>query len=142
MKLGQKVFYVSTSILEIVLLIAAYMVNYFTKTRMGMARHVIHKNYTLESTYPIEILKYGLIIFFILIMIILLILYNKRKANLLEIVKKINIEMIVSILFFTIFVTIGSTESMRSFYYVSAILALLVFIQSIKTFIGIMWYKK
>ena len=42
-----KIFYdpLDILIIEIILLIGAYMVNYFTTRIMGMLRHVIHKNY-------------------------------------------------------------------------------------------------
>lgn len=142
MKLGQKIFYISTTILEVVLMIAAYIVNYFTKTRMGMGRHVIHKNYILENTYPMGFLKYSIILLFLVMMVIVVFMYSKRKDNLLEIAKKMNIAMIISTILFAVFIIIGSIESMRAFYYVSAILSIVVLIQIIKTFIGIMWYRK
>lgn len=142
MKLGQKIFYTVTTILEVMLLISAYMVNYFTKSKMGMARHVIHKNYVLESLYPIEIIKYVISIFLVILMLIVVYLYTNKKLTLQSKVKKMIITTIVSVIVFVVFILIGSTQVIRSFYYISTILLVVILLQIIKTFLAIIWYKK
>ena len=68
MQKAKKICYVVTTILECLLLIGAYMVNYFTQSKMGMLRHVIHKNYVWEEKYPIaNIINATIIAFIILI---------------------------------------------------------------------------
>lgn len=141
MEKGKKIFYILTTIVEVLLLIGAYMVNYFIKTRMGMMRHVVHKNYVWESTYPIETIKYVSITALVILMAIVLILYMKRKSNLKKIVNTMVITMVVVVLSFTVFLLIFSAEKIRAFYYISAIFSLLTLIQIIKTFIGVILYK-
>ncbi len=137
----KKIFYILTTILEILLLIGAYMVNYFTHKKMGMLRHVVHKNYVWENKYPIETIQYISIIALIILMLLVLILYIKRKAKLKKIVTTMSITMVIFVLFFTGFILIYSAEEIRAFYYMSFMIGLMTLIQIIKTFIGIIWYK-
>lgn len=142
MKKAKKIFYILTTILEILLLIGAYMVNYFTHKKMGMLRHVIHKNYVWEDKYPMINIQYATIITLIILMLLVLILYMKRKSMLEKIVTIMSITMIIFVLSFTGFILIYSTEEIRAFYYISFILGLMTLIQIIKTFIGVIWYTK
>ncbi|WP_195939100.1 hypothetical protein [Romboutsia sp. 1001713B170131_170501_G6] len=117
------------------------MVNYFTHKKMGMLRHVVHKNYVWENKYPIETIQYISIIALIILMLLVLILYIKRKAKLKKIVTTMSITMVIFVLFFTGFILIYSAEEIRAFYYMSFMIGLMTLIQIIKTFIGIIWYK-
>ena len=141
MKKGKKIFYILTTLLQVLLLIGAYTVNYFTHKKMGMLRHVVHKNYVWENQYSIANIQYGAIISLFILMILVLIFYLKRKSTLKEIVTIMNITMIIAVLSFTAFVLIYSTVEIRAFYYISFIFYLTTLIQIIKTFIGVIWYK-
>lgn len=142
MEKAKKILYILTTVVEVLLLIGAYMVNYFTHAKMGMARHVIHKNYVWENTYPIENIQYAVIIAMIILMLLVLIVYMKRRAMLKKIVTTMSIIMVISVISFTGFILIYSTEEMRAFYYMSFILGITVLIQIIKTFIGVLVCNK
>ena len=137
----KSIFYILTTILEILLLIGAYMVNSFTNKKMGMSRHVIHKNYVWENQYPITNIQYTYIVALILLAIFVLVLYIKRKNILRKIVTVMSITMVISVVLFTGFTLIYSTEEIRAFYYISFILGLATLIQIIKTLIGVVWYN-
>lgn len=137
----KKIFYVLTTTIEILLLVGAYMVNYFTHKKMGMLRHVVHKNYVWEDKYPIQTIQYIAIIALITLMLLVLILYMKRKVRLKKIVTTMSITMVILVLFFIGFILIYSAEEIRAFYYISVMLGLMTLIQIIKTFIGVIWYK-
>lgn len=141
MEKAKKIFYIVTTVLEVLMLIGAYMVNYFTQKKMGMLRHVVHKNYVLEEQYPIANIQYASIIVLTILMLLVLILYMKRKNMLKKIVTTMNITMVILVLFFTGFVLLYSAEEIRAFYYITAIFGLITLIQIIKTFIGVIWYK-
>lgn len=141
MEKTKKILYILTTILEVLLLIGAYMFNYFTKKKMGMSRHVISKNYVWENTYPMTNIQYAIITALIILMILVLILYIKRKNNLKKIVTIMSITMVILVLLFTGFILIYSTEKIRAFYYIGSIFGLITLIQIIKTFIGVMWCK-
>ncbi|MCU9810110.1 hypothetical protein LEQ06_19395 [Paraclostridium sp. AKS46] len=76
---AKKIFYVLVTILEALMLVGAYLVNYFTHAKMGMLRHVVHKNYIWEQEYPIQTIKYVAILALAVLMLIVLVMYLKRK---------------------------------------------------------------
>ncbi|HSQ87473.1 hypothetical protein [Romboutsia sp.] len=141
MEKAKKILYIMTTILEVLMLIGAYMINYFTHKKMGMLRHVIHKNYIWEEKYPITNIQYAAILALILLMLVVLMLYIKRKPKLKKIVTIMNITMVIFVISFIGFTLIYSTEEIRAFYYISLILGLVTLTQIIKTFIGTIWYK-
>ena len=141
MEKAKKILYIMTTILEVLMLIGAYMINYFTHKKMGMLRHVIHKNYIWEEKYPITNIQYAAILALILLMLAVLIIYIKRKPKLKKIVTIMNITMVIFVISFIGFTLIYSTEEIRAFYYISLILGLVTLTQIIKTFIGTIWYK-
>lgn len=138
MKRSKKIFYILATILEVLLLIGASMINYFTNSKMGMLRHVVYKNYIWEDAYPIVNIEYAAIISLIMLMILVLVIYMKRKK---KIVTIINISMLIVVLSFVGFVLIYSTEEIRAFYYVSTMFYLIALIEIIKAFIGVIGCK-
>jgi len=138
---AKKIFYILTTILEVLMLVGAYIVNYFTHSRMGMLRHVVHKNYVWEQQYSIATIKYAAILALVILMLIVLTLYFKRKPILKKIVTVMSITMVIFVLAFFAFTLIYSAEEVRAFYYISSIFGVVTLIQIIKTFIGVMWYK-
>ena len=141
MQTAKKVFYILVTIVEALMLVAAYLVNYFTHAKMGMLRHVVHKNYIWEQEYPIQTIKYVSILALAILMLIVLIMYLKRKHMLKKIVTIMNITMILFVIAFATFVLVCSSEEIRAFYYMSTIFGVVTLIQIIKTFIGVIWYK-
>ncbi|MGL5716302.1 MAG: hypothetical protein ACRCXT_21500 [Paraclostridium sp.] len=139
MKKTQKILYILATAIQMLLLISAYMINYFTKSRMGMARHIIHKNYVLESTYPITNIKYITIIVLVVLMVVLLTMYIKRKRHKSKILTRINITMALFISAFCGFISIYSSEKIRAFYYISGIFLVIILIQVTKAFVGLLY---
>lgn len=138
---AKKIFYVLVTIVEALMLVGAYLVNYFTHAKMGMLRHVVHKNYIWEQKYPIQTIKYGSILALVILMLIVLVMYFKKKYMLKKIVTIMSITMVLFVIAFAIFVLMYSSEEIRAFYYMSAIFGAVTLIQIIKTFIGVIWYK-
>ncbi|WGX76569.1 hypothetical protein QJS64_05365 [Paraclostridium bifermentans] len=138
---AKKIFYILITVLEAMMLVGAYLVNYFTHAKMGMLRHVVHKNYIWEQQYPIQNIKYVSILALSVLMLIVLIMYLKRKNILEKIVTIMNVTMVIFVIAFATFVLMYSSEEIRAFYYMSAIFGVVTLIQIIKTFIGVIWYK-
>ena len=141
MKTANKIFYIVATLLEVSLLIGAYVVNYFTHKKMGMLRHVVYKNSFWEDKYPIVQIEYISIVLLVILMILVFTLYAKRKAKLKNSVLIMNIAMVVLVVFYTGFTLLYSTEELRAFYYMSLMLGVATFIQVIKSFIGVLFYK-
>ncbi|GAA0102671.1 hypothetical protein UT300012_33860 [Paraclostridium bifermentans] len=138
---AKKIFYVLVTIVEALMLVGAYLVNYFTHAKMGMLRHVVHKNYIWDQKYPIQTIKYVSILVLVILMLIVLVMYFKKKYMLKKIVTIMSITMVLFVIAFAIFVLMYSSEEIRAFYYMSAIFGAVTLIQIIKTFIGVIWYK-
>jgi len=141
MKKMNKVFYAIATILQIILLVGTYVVNYFTQKRMGMMRYVIYKNGIFEKSYPIEKLQYLGIIVFIILMILVLGFYIKRKSKLNKSVLNMNIVMVVLTSIYVGFTLLYSTEDFRAFYFMSLMLGVATLIQTIKTFLSVFLCK-
>ncbi|KKY02536.1 hypothetical protein VN21_02675 [Paraclostridium benzoelyticum] len=138
---SKKIFYVLLTLVEAIMLVGAYLVNYFTHAKMGMLRHVAHKNYVWEQQYSIQNIKYVSILVVVILMLIVLRMYLKRKHILEKIVTIMNVTMVVFVIAFATFILMYSSEEIRAFYYMSAIFGIVTLIQIIKTFIGVIWYK-
>lgn len=142
MKIWKKSFYVLLTLIEIIMIVAMFLVNYFTKTKMGMLRHIVHKNYLLEQQYPIQLIKYLSIIFLITMMILVLRIYFKRRNSIKNILIIMNFVMVLMIFLFIYFILVYSTYDIRAFYYISIMFFVATVLQIIKTWIGIIFYKK
>lgn len=127
--------------LQVLLLVGTYVVNYFTRKRMGMLRFVIYKNINWEQSYPIEQLQYLAIIIFAVLMILVLAIYLKRKSQLSKNILNMNIIMVILILIYSGFNLLYSTEDFRAFYFMSVMLAVVTFIQIVKIFFSIILFK-
>lgn len=141
MKKLNKGFYIIVSVLQILLLIGMYVVNYFTRKRMGMLRFVIYKNSTWESLYPIAKIQYLVIALFAILMISILVFYLKRKSQLNKNTLSRNIVMIVLVVIYLGFNLLYSTEDFKAFYFMNAMLAVVTFLQIIKVFFVVLLCK-
>ena len=141
MKRLNKIFYIILTMLQVLLLVGTYVVNYFTRKRMGMLRCVIYKNINWEQSYPIEQLQYLAIIIFAVLMILVLAIYLKRKSQLSKNILNMNIIMVILILIYSGFNLLYSTEDFRAFYFMSVMLAVVTFIQIVKIFFSIILFK-
>lgn len=68
-------------ILELLVIISAYGVHYFTKTRMGMLRHMVYLNSKWENAVPIPTIKWIAICIITALIIIQYLRYRKRKVH-------------------------------------------------------------
>ena len=134
MRTMNKVFYAIATILQIILLIGVYAVNYFTRRRMGMMRYIIYKNGIFEDTYPIQQLQYLSIIAIIILTILVLIFYLKRKVKISKKLDSTNTVMLVLTFIYVGFNLLYSTENFRAFYFMSLMFGVSALIQIIKVF--------
>ena len=72
----KKLGHIITNIIQLLLLTGAYTFYYFTKKKMGMARHIIYLNQKIENNYPINTIKYILLFTIVLLTIFILIIYS------------------------------------------------------------------
>lgn len=134
MPMLKKVIYCLSTILQVLLLIAAYAIQYFSMKKMGMMRYVVYLNHEWEAKYPINSIKYAAIIFLIIFCITVILYVKTKKRN--YMMSKRNLLMLIAniiiTLIFVLLTLILSTENYRSYYFTSLILAIIALIQNIK----------
>ncbi|MFV0519926.1 MAG: hypothetical protein ACK5LY_06575 [Lachnospirales bacterium] len=127
-----KIFLRIISIIEIIGAIGIYLVNYFTRKKMGMARYVIYKSQMWEKEFPIDLIKYGVIVLIIVLTMVLSYYFYKNKNNMTKyILVNVLIMIFISVLS-VLYIVLNSTESYRAYYFTSMIFALISIIQIIK----------
>lgn len=130
----KKAFYWISTILQMIFLITAFGIQFFSMKKMGMMRYVIYINYEWEAQYPIAALRYAATAFLVVLAVIIITYLRIKKGNYI-IGKKALPMLIVQIIItlaFVFFTFAYSTESYRSYYFTSMILAITAFIQDIK----------
>jgi amino acid transporter len=118
------------SILELFAIVGAYAFHHFTKTRMGMLRHVIYLNSKWEKMLPITKIRWIAIIIIIALMIISYLRYRNIRIS----SKAYTVTTILTIavngwvLYFLLFY---STETNRAYYILSVCFILVTVFQNI-----------
>ncbi|MEG1410574.1 MAG: hypothetical protein RSD36_12115 [Terrisporobacter sp.] len=135
MKKLSKAFYTIATVLQFALLLGIYVVNYFTRKKMGMARFVSAKNYVWENTYPIEKIQYISIIILVILTILAMLFYIKRRSKNNKKIRNVNILMVVLVSIYSVFNLLYSTYDYRAFYFMGSMLGAATFIQIIKSFL-------
>lgn len=133
----RKVFYWVSTILQMLLFIVAFGIQEFSMKRMGMMRHVVYMNHQWEAQYPIEVLRYNSIAV-LAVLSVIVILYALRKKRNYSFSKRTLLMIIAEVIFtlvFAFFTLVYSTESYRSYYFVSLILGVIALIQNLKTIV-------
>ncbi|HSN58849.1 MAG TPA: hypothetical protein VLR72_05250 [Clostridiaceae bacterium] len=126
----KKVFYWISSVLQVLLLIAAFGIQYFSTNKMGMMRYVVFTNHKWEGQYPISLLQYTTIAILVALAAITCVKYAKSKTGL----PMIAVQAVITLVF-VVFTLAFSTESFRSYYFMSLMLAFIALIQGIKVLV-------
>lgn len=140
----KKIFYWVFTILQVLFLIAAYVIQYFSMKRMGMMRYVVFLNHEWEANYPVTALKYAAIAFLIILCAAEILRVITKKSN--YVMNKKTMPMLIAdiilTLIFVFFTLIFSTESYRSYYFTSLILGIAALIQHLKILLVLFLHKK
>ncbi len=131
----QKFFLRFITVLEILLLIGAYVFNYFTGKKMGMARYVVYMSQSFEKAYPMElIINLSIIIILVLTLGIVFYFFKNKKWD--SKCKIVNFCLTICTSgFFIGFMLTQSRDVLRAYYYLGAFFGLIALLQIIKT-----WY--
>ena len=118
------------AILEVAVIIGAFATHYFTKTRMGMLRHIIYLNSNWENIFQIPMIRLISICSIIALAIMVCIIYLKRKENSLN--STMSMLLAIGISVWTVyFLLVYDTESNRAYYILSICLILITLFQNI-----------
>ena len=133
----KKAIYIVTCVLEALLLIGSYVIDFFTGRKMGMARYVIYKNQGWEEAYPMDSLQKAAMAAVVILALVIILFFIKRRKTLPRVVYAMNLVMLALLVLYLGFTIGNSAETLRSYYFVGVLLAITVLIQEIKTGVAI-----
>lgn len=117
-------------VLEMGSLICAYAVNFFTRTRMGMARHVVYLNGKWEKILPINLIKWGTI--YVLIILMTLVYLRHKKENRISGINILAMLVISMMSIWTLYFLMAySTARNRAYYILGSCFIIMTMLQHI-----------
>ncbi|MDR0923515.1 MAG: hypothetical protein LBN31_04085 [Hungatella sp.] len=138
----KKTGYLILTLAEILLLAGTYIIHYFTRKKMGMARYVIYKNQSWERTFPMETLKYTAVAVLTALTLLLLAALGIKRRRQGKLVAAMHFVMIILTTLYAAFTCISSTEIMRAYYFISLMLGTAALFQIIKAGAALMMCGK
>lgn len=126
----RKLIIVLILILEMASIAGAYAANFYTRTRMGMARHVVYLNGKWEKLLPINSIKWGIICILIIWMIFVYLRYRKRNG--VSWINTLAMMVIIVMSICTIYFLIAySTSRNRAYYILGSCFIIMTMLQHI-----------
>ncbi len=138
MKYVKRIFYVLACILEIALIVGAYVFNYFTVRKMGMLRYVIFQNTKLEQNYPVFWIRLIVIAVLAIVAVLNIALFMKQKKKMTRLVSLMILVMVILVSVTVLFSALSSVDVRKAYYFIFAMFAAATLVQEIKTLVGIM----
>lgn len=126
-KQQNKVYYICIIfciVIEFIATIGAYAAHYYTKTRMGMLRHVVYLNGKWERLVNIPALKWIALLIIITLIIFVYILYKKQKKYSMTVKIVTTITLVISL--WTIFYLLFYNAGINRAYYILSICFILI----------------
>lgn len=130
----KKTVYITATIVELLLILGTWVVNYFSNKKMGMMRYVVFKNARWSQNYPLETLRLLTVATIVILTIAILMLFWKRISPKSIGEKVLAAELGVLSVVYVGFNFFWSVQSVRAFYFISGMLALASVLQILKTF--------
>ncbi|MCO5387642.1 MAG: hypothetical protein NHB14_19780 [Desulfosporosinus sp.] len=134
----KKILYQLATILQIFLIITAYLIQTLSMKKMGVMRFIVYMNHTWNNLYPIDKFQHIMISILAILTVIILIIFFKIKKHG-TVLDKVALRMVILLTIITmvsVLFTLGfSTADYRSYYFISFILAMVTLIQDIKIFV-------
>ncbi|MFV0504817.1 MAG: hypothetical protein ACK5LT_12765 [Lachnospirales bacterium] len=122
----KKIIYVLLSLLQVLSVVGAFLIHYFTLTKMGMARYVVYLNNKIMN-YPVEdIINLSIGLILILTLYFMIKVKNRPKLDL-SLISFFN-------MIFLGHAFLGTVEDMRSYYLVMVLLFITAIIQMAKIY--------
>lgn len=138
----KKIVMIIFDILTLALLASGYIIQYFTKRKLGMMRWINFHTYKYQEMLPLELLKYVAVSVIILLTVFIICRFmKKRKAA--KMIDRITITVMAVVTLFDFgFVLFSSLESVRAYYFIMPLLSVAALMQIIKNFVVIGMLKE
>lgn len=137
----KRLLYILLDLLTVICIIGAYVIQYFTKRKLGMLRWMNFQNMQFQKHTAYNILKYITVFAALLVIVLIIFGYKKKKAKLgkSDMVRVI-IMVILEITYLYVTVLL-SPEKITSYYLVMPLLGIAVLMQIIRNAV-IVWTTK
>ena len=138
----KKIVMIIFDILTLALLASGYIIQYFTKRKLGMMRWINFHTYKYQKMLPLELLKYVAVSVIILLTVFIIYRFmKKRKAA--KMIDRITITVMAVVTLFDFgFALFSSLESVRAYYFIMPLLSVAALMQIIKNFVVIGMLKE
>lgn len=138
----KKIVMIIFDILTLALLASGYIIQYFTKRKLGMMRWINFHTYKYQEMLPLELLKYVAVSVIILLTVFIVCRFmKKRKAA--KMIDKITITVMAVVTLFDFgFALFSSLESVRAYYFIMPLLSVAALMQIMKNFVVIGMLKE
>lgn len=115
-------------LIEIISFIGIYFLRYYTRTRMGMVRHVVYLNGKWERGYNINFFKYIIIGLIVLLIMILLrnLIVNKDGNNILTSLSLLAVTIVPA--YYISYIITNNKTIDKAYYLIVLVMALATFI--------------
>jgi len=137
----KKVLYVLLDLLTIAFLVGGYVIQYFTKKKLGMLRWVNYKQSKIQESMPADVLKYAAVIVVLILTVMIVRSFMEKRTRLGRmdaVMVAVLVVLAVVYLGFTLFVT---SETVRSYYLVMPMIGAASLMQVIRNGIAV-WMCK
>lgn len=128
----KKILYIVSNILIAALLAGAYILQYYAKRKLGMNRWIVFKVSKIKEAFPIDILRYTAAALVLVLVVLLVIKYGKHRKEYKKILLPMVVFMVALGVFYLIFTTGFSQESIRAYYLMLPLIGLCNLVQMIK----------
>lgn len=138
----KKIVMIIFDILTLALLASGYIIQYFTKRKLGMMRWINFHTYKYQEMLPLELLKYVAVSVIMLLTVFIICRFmKKRKAA--KMIDKITITVMAVVTLFDFgFALFSSLESVRAYYFIMPLLSVAALMQIMKNFVVIGMLKE
>lgn len=138
----KKIVMIIFDILTLALLASGYIIQYFTKRKLGMMRWINFRTYKYQEMLPLELLKYVAVSVIILLTVFIICRFmKKRKAA--KMIDKITITVMAVVTLFDFgFALFSSLESVMAYYFIMPLLSVAALMQIMKNFVVIGMLKE
>lgn len=127
----KRIIFIMLDILSGLFLIGAYVIQYFTKRKLGMSRWVVYHQMKYQKMIPVDLLKYVSVILLFFLVLFIVRSFCKQKNH-----EKIDTVMIACMLllflFYLGFTMVMNVGTIRSYYLALPLIGLAVVMQIIR----------
>lgn len=138
----KKIVMIIFDVLTLALFASGYIIQYFTKRKLGMMRWINFHTYKYQEMLPLELLKYVAVSVIILLTVFIICGFMKKR-KVAKMIDKITITVMAVVTLLDVsFTLFSSLESVRAYYFIMPLLSVAALMQIMKNLVLIGMLKE